>query len=185
MLLSDLRSTGVLAVIRREVRPLTAELRRLYFVHVWGMDIGPGCAISYSAKLDKSYPRGVHIGERTAINFGAVVMTHDTPRGVHADTWIGKECNIGANSIIMAGIRIGDNCVVAAASVVMKDVPPNCLSPATPPGSWKRASKRAPGVLSIALSARILGQLRRRLTTRPPKKRLREADRRLNRRRIP
>jgi acetyltransferase-like isoleucine patch superfamily enzyme len=132
VILSDLRSTGVLAVIRREVRPLTAELRRLYFVHVWGMDIGPGCAISYSAKLDKSYPRGIHIGEGTAINFGACILTHDTPRGVHADTWIGKDCNIGANSLIMAGIRVGDNCVVAAASVVMKDVPSNSLVAGNP-----------------------------------------------------
>jgi len=132
VILSDLRSTGLLPVVRRELRPLFSELRRLYFVHVWGMDIAPGCAISYSAKLDKSHPRGIHIGERTAINFGAVILTHDTPRGVHADTWIGKECNIGANSFIMAGVRVGDHCVVAAASVVMKDVPPNCLVAGNP-----------------------------------------------------
>ena len=131
-MLSDLRSTGVLAVIRREIRPFSAELRRLYFVHVWGMDIGPGCAISFSAKLDKSYPRGIHIGEGTAINFGACILTHDTPRGVHADTWIGKDCNIGANSLIMPGMRVGDNCVVAAASVVMKDVPSNSLVAGNP-----------------------------------------------------
>jgi len=36
------------------------------------------------------------------------------------DTWIGKECQIGAHSIIMPGVRVGDNCVVAVASVVMK-----------------------------------------------------------------
>jgi len=41
------------------------------------------------------------------------------------DTWIGKECQIGAHSIIMPGVRVGDNCVVAVASVVMKDVPSN------------------------------------------------------------
>jgi len=91
----------------------------------------PG-AISFSAKLDKSYPRGIHIGEGTAINFGACILTHDTPRGVHADTWIGKDCNIGANSLIMPGIRVGDNCVVAAASVVMKDVPSNSLVAGNP-----------------------------------------------------
>ncbi len=48
------------------------------------------------------------------------------------DTWIGKECNIGAQSMIMPGVRIGDNCVVAAASVVMKDVPSNCLVAGNP-----------------------------------------------------
>ena len=151
---SDLRSTGPLAVLRRELRPFFGELRRLYFVHVWGMDIGPRCAISYSAKLDKSYPRGIHIGEGTAINFGAVVMTHDTPRGVHADTWIGKECNIGANSIVMAGIRIGDNCVVAAASVVMKDVPPNCLVAGNPARIMEKGIQTGPlGIINRMVQA--------------------------------
>jgi acetyltransferase-like isoleucine patch superfamily enzyme len=132
VILSDLRSTGVLAVVRRELRPFFGELRRLYFNRLWGMDIGPECRISFSARLDKSYPRGIHIGEGTAINFGACILTHDTPRGVHAHTWIGKDCNIGANSLIMAGVRVGDNCVVAAASVVMKDVPSNCLVAGNP-----------------------------------------------------
>jgi len=132
MRLSDLRTTGVLAVVRRELRPFFSELRRLYFNKLWGMNIEPDCRISFSAKLDKSYPSGVHIGEGTAINFGAVILTHDTPRRLHVDTWIGKECNIGAHSIIMPGVRIGDNCVVAVASVVMKDVPSNCLVSGNP-----------------------------------------------------
>jgi acetyltransferase-like isoleucine patch superfamily enzyme len=130
--LSDLRKFGVLAAIRRELRPHFVELRRIYFNKIWGMDIAPQCAISFSAKLDKTYPRGIHIGQGTAINFGACVLTHDTPRKLHLDTWIGKECNIGARSMIMPGIRIGDNCVVAAASVVMKDVPSNCLVAGNP-----------------------------------------------------
>jgi serine acetyltransferase len=132
VILSDLRSTGVLAVVRRELRPMFSELRRLYFNKIWGMDIASGCRISFSAKLDKNYPRGIHIGQDTAINFGACVLAHDTVRGMHVDTWIGKECNIGAQSMILPGVRIGDNCVVAAASVVMKDVPPNCLVAGNP-----------------------------------------------------
>jgi acetyltransferase-like isoleucine patch superfamily enzyme len=132
VILSDLRSTGVLAVVRRELRPLLGEWRRLYYNRLWGMDIGRGCRISFSAKLDKSYPHGIHIGEDTAINFGACILTHDTPRAMHVHTWIGKECNIGANSLIMPGVKIGDNCVVAAASVVMKDVPSNSLVAGNP-----------------------------------------------------
>ena len=132
MILSDLRSTGVLAVVRRELRPMFAELRRLYFNKIWGMDIGPECRISFSARLDKNYPRGIHVGEGTAINFGACVLAHDTVRGLHVHTYIGKECNIGAQSMIMPGVRIGDHCVVAAASVVMKDVPSNSLVAGNP-----------------------------------------------------
>jgi acetyltransferase-like isoleucine patch superfamily enzyme len=108
------------------------KMRLFYFNKLWGMDIGPDCMISFSAKLDTSYPRGIHIGERTAVSFRASILTHDYPRRLHMDTWIGKECQIGAHSIIMPGVRIGDNCVVAVASVVMKDVPPNCLVSGNP-----------------------------------------------------
>ncbi len=132
MNLSDLRTTGVLPVVRRELRPFFSELRRLYFNKVWGMDIQPGCRISFSAKLDKNNPRGIHICRDSAINFGACVLAHDTVRAMHVDTWIGKECNIGAQSMILPGVTIGDNCVVAAASVVMKDVPSNSIVSGNP-----------------------------------------------------
>ena len=154
MRLADLRTTGVLAVVRRELRPAFSELRRLYFNKLWGMDIGPNCRISFSAKLDKSYPSGVHIGESTAINFGACVLTHDTPRRLHVDTWIGKECNIGAHSIIMPGVRVGDNCVVAAASVVMKDVPPNCLVAGNPARIIEKGIQTEPlGIINRTVQA--------------------------------
>jgi acetyltransferase-like isoleucine patch superfamily enzyme len=154
VILSDLRTTGILAVIRRELRPLFMKMRRFYFNKVWGMDIGPDCRISFSAKLDKSYPRGVHIGERTAINFGACVLTHDTPRRLHLHTWIGKECNIGAHSIIMPGVKVGDNCVVAVASVVMKDVPANCLVAGNPARIMEKGIQTGPlGIINRTVRA--------------------------------
>jgi acetyltransferase-like isoleucine patch superfamily enzyme len=131
-MLFDLRTTGVLAVVRRELRPFFMRLRRFYFNKLWGMDVGPDCMISFSAKLDTSYPRGIHIGESTAVSFRASVLSHDYTRNLHLDTRIGKQCQIGAHSIIMPGVKIGDNCVVAVASVVMKDVPPNCLVSGNP-----------------------------------------------------
>jgi acetyltransferase-like isoleucine patch superfamily enzyme len=132
VIIHDFRSTGPLAVIRRELRPLFMKMRRFYLNKLWGMDIGPDCMISFSAKLDTSYPRGVHIGESTAVNFRACILTHDYPRRLHLHTRIGKQCQIGAYSIIMPGVTIGDNCVVAVASVVMKDVPPNSLVSGNP-----------------------------------------------------
>ena len=49
---------GLLARIRRELRPFTAEMYRRYLNKAWGMDIGPDCMISMKATLDRSYPRG-------------------------------------------------------------------------------------------------------------------------------
>jgi acetyltransferase-like isoleucine patch superfamily enzyme len=124
--------TGIVAFLRCRLHALFAEVRRLYFNKLWGMDIGPNCRISLSARLDRTHPRGVHIGGGTAINFGACILTHDYPRWLRADTWVGRECNIGTCSIVMPGVKIGDNCVVVAASVVMKDVPANCLVAGNP-----------------------------------------------------
>jgi acetyltransferase-like isoleucine patch superfamily enzyme len=91
------------------------------------MDIGKGSRISLSARLDRTHPQGIHIGEATAIAFEAAILTHDFVNKRHLDVHIGKWCFIGARSVIMPGVTIGDHCIVSSASVVMKDVPPNSL----------------------------------------------------------
>lgn len=45
---------------------------------------------------------------------------------------IGENCWIGANVRICKGVTIGDNSVVAACSVVTKDVPANCIVAGNP-----------------------------------------------------
>jgi acetyltransferase-like isoleucine patch superfamily enzyme len=141
--------TGIVAVMRRDLDLLVAECRRLYFNKLWGMDIGHRCRIALSAKLDPTNPRGVHIGDSTAIDFSACILTHDFPRWLSTDTWVGKECNIGPRSIIMPGVRIGDNCVIAAASVVLKDVPAICLAGGNPARIIEKGIRTGPlGVIS-------------------------------------
>ena len=116
-----------MATLRSSLRKTITEWRRLYLVHLWGMDIAPGVAISFSAKLDKTNPHGIHIGRDSAVVFGAAILAHDTTRGLHQDTWIGERCNIGAHAIIMPGVRVGDGSIVAMGAVVMRDVPPGSI----------------------------------------------------------
>ncbi|ATN36120.1 acetyltransferase [Rhizobium sp. ACO-34A] len=99
--------------------------KRLYLTKVWGMDIHPTVVMSLSARLDKTHPRGIHIGELTYIAFDAAILAHDMTRAIKTDTRIGKNCFIGARSIILPGVTIGDSCVIGSGSVVTKDVPPN------------------------------------------------------------
>ena len=112
---------------------LTARaLRRLYLVRVWGMEIGECTEISFSAKLDKTNPRGIHIGAHTRITFGVAILSHDFLNWVHLDTRIGSYCFVGARSIILPGVTIGDHCVVAAGSVVTHDVPAHSMVAGNP-----------------------------------------------------
>ena len=45
---------------------------------------------------------------------------------------IGKNCWIGAGSVILPGITIGDNTVIGAGSVVTKDIPENVVAVGNP-----------------------------------------------------
>jgi acetyltransferase-like isoleucine patch superfamily enzyme len=121
-----------LAKLRTRIRKLVVEGHVMFLRNVWGMDIGKGSRISLRAKLDRTNPKGVHIGLNTGIGTGAVVLTHDFVGNRHVDTRIGSNCHIGINVIILPGITIGDHCIVAPASVVMKDVPTGSLIAGNP-----------------------------------------------------
>lgn len=96
------------------------------------MNIHKSARISYGAKLDKTNPKGIHIGEESYVASGAIVFTHDFCRAIHKDTHIGKRCFIGANAIIMCGVTIGDEVIVGSNAIVTKDVPDNCIVAGNP-----------------------------------------------------
>ena len=115
-----------------EVRNALIALKRLWLVKVWGMDIHPTVRIALSAKLDRTFPAGVHVGAYTSIAFEARIMTHDRTRGLYVNTRIGQNCFIGGRSMILPGIEIGDNCVIGAGAVVTKSVPPRSIVAGNP-----------------------------------------------------
>jgi acetyltransferase-like isoleucine patch superfamily enzyme len=96
------------------------------------MQLGEGTVISFGARLDKTNPRGIHIGKYSVVAFGAAVLAHDLVNQCHRDVRIGDNCFIGAHSIILPGVTIGNNCIVAAASVVARDVPAGSLVTGNP-----------------------------------------------------
>lgn len=87
------------------------------------MDIHPTAKFSLTAHFDRTNPRGIHVGAYTYITFGTAILAHDLTRGLSSDTWIGQNCFIGAHSIILPGVTVGDGSVVGAGSVVTRDVP--------------------------------------------------------------
>ncbi len=106
------------------VRIGVQRVKWLYYTRVWHMDIDSSVLFSLKANFDRTYPRGVHVGANTYVAFRAVVLTHDRTRGLYLHTRIGENCFIGAHSMILPGVTVGDGSVVGAGSVVTKDVAP-------------------------------------------------------------
>ena len=50
----------------------------------------------------------------------------------NASVRIGRNCWLGAGVVVLPGVTIGDNAVVAAGSVVIRDVPPDTLVAGNP-----------------------------------------------------
>lgn len=106
----------------------TWKLKKIY-----GLDIGEGTMISRKASLDISNnPQGIHIGKYTSITGGVLVLAHDACRKLKTDTYIGDNCFIGARSIILPGVHIGNHVVIGGGSVVTKDIPDNCIAVGNP-----------------------------------------------------
>ena len=91
---------------------------------------------------------GIFIDDGALIGHGVVLATldHDLdpakrqslhPGPIH----IGKNVWIGANAVICRGVTIGDNSVIAAGAVVVKDVPPDTVAGGVP----VRVLKKIPG----------------------------------------
>lgn len=114
------------------LRNALVGLRRTALVRLWGMDIHPTAQLSLSAKFDRTFPIGVHVGEKSYVAFEARILCHDRTRGLYLHTRVGKNCFIGGRSLILPGVEIGDNCVVGAGSVVTKSVPDRCIVAGNP-----------------------------------------------------
>lgn len=80
----------------------------------------------------------IKIGENVAISENVTIWdsdVHDVKREGHVKTMpinIGNHVWIGTNAIILKGVSIGDNAIVAAGSIVNRDVPSNALVAGNP-----------------------------------------------------
>lgn len=75
----------------------------------------------------------------------------DTRSWIHSDhkpVVIGRNCWIGSDVRIQKGVTIGDNAIIAACSVVTKDVPANCIAAGNPAKIVKTDIDKIPAPVS-------------------------------------
>jgi acetyltransferase-like isoleucine patch superfamily enzyme len=105
-----------------------------------GARVGTGCRIITRGLGTE--PWLISIGDRVTIATDVLLMTHDGATWLVRDdrgrrykygrVEIGNDVFIGAQSVIMPGVRIGDRVVVGAGSVVTKSVPSGAIVAGVP-----------------------------------------------------
>ena len=126
--------------------------------------IGEGCILSKDVYVDHavrigdrckiqnsvSVYNGVSIGDDVFVGPNVAFTNDRVPRAFNTDwriteTTVEKGASLGANSTIVCGITIGEYAMVAAGSVVTKDVAPYTLvmgNPARPAGKIDKMGNR-------------------------------------------
>lgn len=96
-----------------------------------------------SCRVDVSRPSLVSIGDNVDFNDNFQLLTHDWACTVFRIKYhdfvnssghvtIGSNIYFGANVIVLKGVTIGDNCVIAAGSLVTHDIPANSVAAGLP-----------------------------------------------------
>ncbi|MBW6516849.1 MAG: acyltransferase [Candidatus Cloacimonetes bacterium] len=108
---------------------------RLKLQRMRGVKIGKNVQMGPLVTIDDAYPNFVIIEDGVGISGSNYILTHSKPWEYHknvseafiAPVVIKKNAWIGIGAILLPGITIGEGAIVAAGSVVTKDVPPNTL----------------------------------------------------------
>ena len=97
--------------------------------HVLGMRVGRHTAFALMVMVDVFFPEKISIGDNSIIGYNTTILTHEYLIDEYrlGNVRIGSNVMIGANTTILPGVTIGDGAVVAAGSMVHRDVPPGAF----------------------------------------------------------
>jgi len=112
-----------------------------------GMKVGDQTAVALMVMMDVMFPELISIGRNTIIGYNTTILAHEylTDEYRLGRVIIGDNVMIGANSTLLPGITIGDGAVVAAGSLVNRDVPPGAFVGGNPIRLIRTAESRAEG----------------------------------------
>ena len=110
-----------------------------------GIEIHPGAKIGRRVFLD--HGMGLVIGETSVIGddtalFHGVTLAGNTDEPIKRHPTIGKNVKVYPNATIIGPINIGDNCIIGANSIVLKDMKEGEVSLGLPSHRVKEIMKK-------------------------------------------
>ena len=122
----------------------TPDLERL---QADGLQLGRDVFVGGGTFIDPDFCFLIAIGDETTISLEVFILAHDAstrlPVGYSrvAPVRIGRRVFVGARAMILPGVTIGDDSVVAAGSVVTRDVPAGTVVAGNPARALMRAEE--------------------------------------------
>lgn len=113
-----------------QLRPLRNALIRLRLLWLrlrCGVAAPASTSISLSSRFIAGRPGAISVGEDTLIAFKTLIIAADAASGTVRPIRIGRRCFVGGGAMILPGVTVGDESIIAAGAVVMDDVPPRSI----------------------------------------------------------
>lgn len=112
-----------------------------------GLKVGNGCDFVSPGPNFGSEPYLIEFGNNVTVSFDVAFVTHDAGTRVlrnlatndkekqtviYGKIVVGNNCFIGCRTTILPGVKIGDNTIIGAGSVVNRDIPSNSVAAGVP-----------------------------------------------------
>lgn len=108
-----------------------------------GVKVGKHVFLGGGNVLDRARPDLINIEDYVSLAGNVIILTHSNPtepiREIMGDSatkiapvQIKRGAWIAVNVVILPGVTIGENSIIAAGSVVTKDIPPYSIAGGTP-----------------------------------------------------
>jgi acetyltransferase-like isoleucine patch superfamily enzyme len=144
------RARALELFFRRMVWPRLADLCPFVSGRVWlyrrmGICIGRDVFIGFGIEFDTNYPELISIADHVTLSHRCILASHmatdvDTPlrklypgdAAAASPVRIERGAWICVGAILLPGVTVGENALVAAGAVVTRDVPPGTLVAGAP-----------------------------------------------------
>jgi maltose O-acetyltransferase len=112
--------------------------RRFRRLRALGMTIGHDVWLPDSTWIDMSHAELITIGDHVGFGEECMLLAHDAQMDEFLDAarigrvTIGNSCHIGARTVLLPGVEIGDRTIVGASSVVSRSLPADSVCAGSP-----------------------------------------------------